>query len=212
MSIIKLLSTSLGNKSEIPNQKLAEEIVFASDTNAISEIIENLQFNKDKGIQSDCIKVLYEIGYKKPELIAEYLLVFIKLLNHKNNRLIWGSMIAISTIADVSPENVYARLSEIMQAIDKGSVITIDAGVEILSKLAAHNSYRENCFTLFLEQLKKCPPKQLGQYAEKAFKAIDSINNKELSHLLNTRKPELENDAQIKRINAILKKIESTYK
>ena len=35
------------------------------------EIAENL-WNKDKNIQADCIKVLYEVGYIEPPLIAQY--------------------------------------------------------------------------------------------------------------------------------------------
>jgi len=38
---------------------------------AINEPVKNLE-NKDKRIQSDCIKILYEIEYLKPELIAGY--------------------------------------------------------------------------------------------------------------------------------------------
>ena len=42
-------------------------------------MVENLG-NKDKSIQSDCIKVLYEIGYIKPILISNYVNEFTKLL------------------------------------------------------------------------------------------------------------------------------------
>jgi hypothetical protein len=37
----------------------------------IKEIAENL-WNKDKNIQADCIKVLYEVGVIEPDLIADY--------------------------------------------------------------------------------------------------------------------------------------------
>jgi hypothetical protein len=44
--------------------------------------------------------VLYELGYLAPELIADYVGDFIKLLKHENNRIDWGGMIALSTVAD----------------------------------------------------------------------------------------------------------------
>jgi hypothetical protein len=164
-------------------------------------------FNKEKKIQNDCIKVLYEIGYRKPKLISTSLPVFVGLLKNKNNRLIWGAMVAIDTITDVEPNDVYSFLAEIMQAIDKGSVITKDAGVEILAKLSVNANYEKNCFPLLMEQLKTCPVKQLAQYAEKTIQAISDKNKKEFITTINTRIPDLENDSQKKRINAVLKKI-----
>ena len=106
MSVINLLSSSLGIRDEIPNQKLAWEIAETENKEAIEELVDNLQNNKDKKIRNDCIKVLYETGYKKPELISKYLKVFVELLGNKNNRLIWGAMIAIDAIVDVEPVNL----------------------------------------------------------------------------------------------------------
>jgi hypothetical protein len=57
------------------------------DEQGIREIAENL-CNKNKNVQSDCLKVLYEIGYINPELIAGYTGDFLKLLKSKNNRMI----------------------------------------------------------------------------------------------------------------------------
>lgn len=207
MSVINLLSTSLSARSEIPNQKLAGDLVKTANAGAIKQLVENLQFNKDKKIQSDCIKVLYEIGYLNPYLISEHLPVFVKMLTNKNNRLVWGAMIAIDTITDAAPAKVYSNLAEIMQAIDKGSVITIDSGVEILAKLAAYSEFEESCFPLLMEQLKICPPKQLGQYAEKALRATNSKNKEGFTNLMNSRIPELEKDTQRKRISAVIKKL-----
>ena len=47
-------------------------------------MVENLG-NKDKSIQSDCIKILYEIGYIKPIIISDYVNEFTKLFNSRNN-------------------------------------------------------------------------------------------------------------------------------
>ena len=206
MTVIRLLSSSLGVRSEVPNQKLAWELASTSNMDAIAEIVHNLQSNKDKNIQNDCIKVLYEIGYKKPELIAEFLPVFISLLKSKNNRHVWGAMIAISVISRIDPEKVYSNLAGIMQALDKGSVITKDAGVEILANLASSKYLYSDSFALLMEQLKVCPAKQLPQYAEKALKTINSENSKEFSDILNSRFEELTSDSQKKRITSVLKK------
>lgn len=83
MSIIELLASSLNRRDNIPNQELAREIAETDNYKAIRELIENLN-NKDKKIQGDCIKVLYETGYIKPELIANYHKEFIDSLFFKN--------------------------------------------------------------------------------------------------------------------------------
>src|SRR6266498_2301131 len=98
MSILSQLATSLDVRSEVPNQVLAKKIIKASDKKAVKELVENLD-NKDKNIQGDCIKVLYEIGEQEPELIASYDKEFLALLDHKNNRLVWGAMTALDGIA-----------------------------------------------------------------------------------------------------------------
>ena len=75
----------------------------------IREIAENL-WNKEPNIQSDCLKVLYELGYLAPELIADYADDFLKLLKHRNNRMVWGGMIALSTIATLKADEIFAHL------------------------------------------------------------------------------------------------------
>ncbi len=70
MSILEKLTYVQGVRSDVPNQKLAMELASKNSSEEISEIAENL-WNKDKAIQRNYIKVLYEIGYIKPELIAE---------------------------------------------------------------------------------------------------------------------------------------------
>jgi len=52
-------------RDDIPNQELAEEIAATRNEPAVREIVARLE-DRDKAIQSDCIKVLYEIGYRAP--------------------------------------------------------------------------------------------------------------------------------------------------
>ena len=89
MSVLNKLACSQGRRDEAPNQELARELAETENRAGIKEIAENL-WNKDKKIQNDCVKVLYEVGYKKPELISDYVGDFLKLLKSANNRLVWG--------------------------------------------------------------------------------------------------------------------------
>jgi hypothetical protein len=63
MAVINKLATSLNRRDEIPNQELAKQIANSNDKKAVKELIENLN-NKNKNIQSDCIKVILFFQWK----------------------------------------------------------------------------------------------------------------------------------------------------
>lgn len=69
-SIVLLLASSLGKRNEQPNIAHAEDIVRNNNPGAIDELMGLL---KGKALRQDAIKVLYEIGERRPELITEYL-------------------------------------------------------------------------------------------------------------------------------------------
>ncbi|MCI0618234.1 hypothetical protein L0244_35095, partial [bacterium] len=98
MSVLNKIAYFQNRRDEVPNQMLARELAEKKNKKGIREIAENL-WSENQNVQSDCLKVLYEIGFLNPNLIAEYAGDFLKLLKSKNNRMVWGSMIALSTIA-----------------------------------------------------------------------------------------------------------------
>src|SRR3990172_4979867 len=153
MSIITSLASSLGRRDEVPNQELARALAARKDKAGIREIAENL-WNKDKNIQADCIKVLYEIGYLEPKLVADYAGDFVKLLRSKNNRLVWGGMTALAEVAKASPDAVFKHLDEIKKAKETGSVITVDNAISALTWTASANEeYNKAIFPYLLEHL-----------------------------------------------------------
>jgi hypothetical protein len=207
MKVLEMLATSLNQRSDVPNQQLAKEIIHTKKADWVKDLVISLN-HKNKNIQSDCIKVLYEIGLQgAPELISPYCNEFLDLLKSKNNRLVWGAMTALLTITAINPECVFNRLPEITEAVDKGSVITIDGGVGILAQLSGIKKYSSTTFPLLIEQLKKCPIKQLGGYAEKALPHVLPENRKQLLEVLECRLPEVERDSQRKRIEKSIKKL-----
>lgn len=207
MKASDLLATNLNRRDEKPNQALAEEIIQSKRDDWIKELVNNLQ-HSNRNIQSDCIKVLYEIGERGAAgMIAPYYKAFGQLLKSKNNRLIWGAMTALDTITLLNPKGVYSLLQEIIIAIDKGSVITTDHGVGILSKLAGMKEYSASAFPLLIDQLKKCPAKQLPMYTEKSMHAIDSDNKKQFSNLIESRLAEMDKESQKIRLKKVLKKL-----
>lgn len=207
MSVLGKLASRRGVKSDVPNQKLARELALNNDTDGIKEIAENLWYN-DKAVQSDCIKVLYEIGYINAELIAEYVDDFIKLLDSKNNRLVWGGMIALSTIADIRAREIFDSSDIIRKTIEEGSVITVDAGIKTLSGVAASEEhYNKTLFPYLVNILRNCRPKSVAQYAESIFYAVTDENRMQYIKVLNERKDIL-NPSQLKRVEKLLKKVQ----
>jgi len=206
MTVISLLASQLGERGNDANIRLAKEIAVSENRAAIKELVANLG-NKDKNIQSDCIKTLYETGYLNPALIAGYYADFLALLKSKNNRLVWGGMIALATITDLKPEEIFASLSIITETISKGSVITIDNGIEILARLNKYEKYFDTTDPLLAEQLWACPIKQLPQYIEKALQSINSGNKEIYITIIEKRKPECESDSQSGRLAKALKQI-----
>ena len=147
MSVLNKLASSLGRRDEEPNKELAKLIADTNDKKAVKELVDNLN-NKNKEIQSDCIKVLYETGEHKPALLGPYAKEFIALLDNKNNRLQWGAMTAIDALTLENPETVYSALAKIIAIADKGTVITNDHCVGILIKLCSIKKYADAAIPL----------------------------------------------------------------
>jgi hypothetical protein len=206
MSIIDRLATSLNFRGTEPNKQLAKELATTKDKKAIKELVDNLN-NKDKRIQSDCIKVLYELGELDPSLIADHVKVFLQLLESKNNRMQWGAMTALDMITPEHPKLIYESLGKIIAVADKGSVITTDHCVSILLKLCRFKEYKDDAFSLFIEQIQECPTNQLPMYAENALPVIDSDNKAIFLKVLNSRIREIEKDSKRKRVDKVISKI-----
>lgn len=207
VSVLEKLATSLNRRDEVPNQKLARRILRERNAAAVQELVENLN-HKNKGIQGDCIKVLYEIGESNPDLIATYYKEFGKVLESKNNRLVWGAMIALDTIAVKEPKRVHSMLSKILKVADSsGSVIARDHAVGILVKLGSLKPYKRDCVPLLIEQLMSCPNNQFPMYIEMSGPVIDADNRKRFQQVIETRVNELDKESQKKRVARVLKKL-----
>ncbi len=131
MSILDQLASVQGIRGTEPNKILARKIAEDNDAAAVKELVDNLT-NKNRNIQSDCIKALYEAAEINPKLIAPHVKAFGALLKHKNNRLVWGAMTALDAIAAEQRPVIYSMLPDIMDVAEKGTVITKDHAVGIL--------------------------------------------------------------------------------
>jgi hypothetical protein len=210
MSIIELLASSQGVRSSAPNIALAEELSSTGNGEAVAELAELLK-HKDRNIQSDAIKTLYEIGYRHPELIAPHCSRFLELLSSKNNRMVWGAMAALTTIAQIQHKELFDALDVIMEAVNNGSVITIDCGVDILAQLNSFEAYHNTTDPLLMEQLSICPIKQLPTYAGKALEHLDGLSKvgdqarEGYRNIISNRLDECEKESQRKKLERLLR-------
>jgi hypothetical protein len=195
-------------RDEVPNQELAKELAETENKAGIKEIAENLH-HKNQSVQSDCLKVLYEIGYIKPDLIADYVDDFLHLLKSKNNRMVWGATIALATVAEKKPREICANIDDVMDAVDHGSLITVVWGVKALARVAStDDKYKQKIFPFLVAQLKKCIPRDVPMHAESILPAIDAHNKNEFLALLESRKAEM-TPSQVARLKKIIKRLET---
>jgi HEAT repeat protein len=208
MSVLSRLASTLDRNDEVPNQELARALAAAGDKAGVRELVDALA-HPDKAIQSDCIKVLYEIGALKPDLIAPYAETFIRLLRSRNNRLVWGAMTALGAIADRTAAAIWKDIDVILTATEKGSAITQDWGVRVLAIVSAQDGqYEARIFPFLTRFLSECPPKDVPRHAESALVAVKRGNRAAILHVLEARRSELK-AAQLKRLDHVIRKVKA---
>ena len=176
MSILNHLACAQGRRDEASNQELARELAEREDQEGSRELVANRR-HADQNVRSDCLKTLYGVGYLRPELIADYAAEFLRLLRDRNNRMAWGGMIALSTIAPLRAGELYPHRQQIQAAMAEGSVITVDNGVKVLAALAAADAtYRAELLPDLLHHLQTCRPKDVPQHAEAIVPAVDAAH------------------------------------
>ncbi len=198
----------LGRNDEEPNIALAVELCETNHTAGIEEIVQGLSDKKEQ-LANDCVKILYEIGERRPELIADYVADFLKLLKSRNNRLVWGGMTALAEIAFLRSKEIFENRSIVYQAYENGSVITRDYSISVFACLAkADRQYEEEMLAILMKHLRTCRPKEVGQHAERALICVNENNSAEFAEVLRYRRNHL-TEAQKKRVDKLLKKIDT---
>lgn len=204
MSVLNRIAHFQNRRDEVPNQELARDLAAKKDRAGVREIAEHL-WGKEQNIQSDCLKVLYETGYIDPTLIADYVDDFIKLLHNRNNRIVWGSMIALSTIASLQADKLYPHVEEIKKIMDKGTIITVDAGTKTLAGIASTKaSHRKKIMPYLFSLLASCRPVDVPRHAERILIAVDAKNRNSFIAILEKRTSDLK-ASQLPRIRKVIK-------
>lgn len=200
------LACSLGVNSDEPNIGLAAALCESHNEGAVETLIAGLH-NSNPAISSDCMKVLYELGRRSPDMIADYATIFIKLLQSKSNRMVWGSMTALAMMTRLNPSDVFAGRDAVIRAYETGSVITRDESISVFAELSrADEKYERIMFPLILRHLASCRPKEIPQHAERALPAVSEANASAFKSVLEKR-IDLLSAPQRKRVEKILRSV-----
>ncbi len=207
MDVISRFSSSQNRRDQGPNRKFALEIAKSQSKESIQKILEILESNPKKEIERDALLCLAALSEFDPKLLSGFAERIFPFLSSKTNMSVWGAMISLSGIAPYRLDFMMQNLSQILKAMDEGTVITRDSGFVILIHLFQHPDYRSNIFPLILEQLHSAPDNQLGQYAEKFMDVMSTDHKEELEQVLANRQQYLEKEAHRKRLAKIMKKL-----
>lgn len=196
----------LGRKDEVPNRELARELAESDNREGLDEMASYLG-DKNKTLASDCLKVLYEASYIKPELIVPYFEILVPLLQSKNNRMVWGAMIGIASIAKVEPIMVYKHIALIRNKIETGSLITNIHGVYAMINMAgADESIYDELIDELLKILEETRPIDVAKRAESLVPIIKATHQARFIEILEKAGSRV-SKAGVKRIEKVIKKV-----
>jgi hypothetical protein len=206
MPVIDKIAFYRNRRDEVPNQELAKDLATRRDKSGIREIAGNLT-NGNQNIRSDCLKVLYEVGYEEPELISEYADDFLGLLGDRNNRMVWGAMIALGTIAALNPKPIWKGIGSVFKAIDSGSLITLVWGIRTLANAAAKSPSRtRSIMPKLLQYLRTCNARDVPTHLESMLPVVSKANWRTIEEVVNSRKKEM-TASHLERLKKVLKQI-----
>ncbi len=186
MTVINKLPSSSAQRSQAADIFPAKDIVEQKDTKAVEVLVQHLE-SESKKMRHDCVKVLYEIGERDPELICNHCKAFV----------------ALDSVTPLQKEAVFKSLHILAGVADKASVITRDHYVNIPACLAKTKKYRAAVFPLLMEQVNSCAVNQLRMYAERILPAIDPGHAAAFASLLCKRLGNIEQESKRKRIRKI---------
>ncbi len=209
MSIQDKLSFALDRNDQEPNKLVAKQIVESGGDHEVKELVDFIESQPKQRAQSDAVLALAYVSEQLPELLMPHVDFLIDKLTSEINRVVFGSMIALSHIAHLAQEKLFNALPQIIDSMDRGTVVTRDHGFKVMVTLYQDDRFQEDVFLLIQEQLMKAPSNQLGQYAERLIEVLNKTHLNSLIETLEERRNDITNEYHLKRLSKNLKKLYS---
>lgn len=207
MSVLDRLASALGRRDEEPNVALARDLATSEDRAGIALLADALA-SGPRPVRSDAIKALYELGALRPDLVRPHAGALLAALDAADNRLVWGAMTGLDSLAASYPELIAAHLPAILAAAGRGSVIARDKAVSMLATLAslpgpaAPEAWRHLLFIL-----EAAPVNQVAMYAEAALRAAPMREPAALAEVVRIRLAGIAQPAKRARLEKVLRKL-----
>ena len=123
--------------------------------------------------------------------------------------MVWGALIALATIADLRPHEIWEQIDEVILRTGTGTVISQVWGMRVLAHVAAADQkYREKIFPFLLKQVRGCLARDIPTHAGSILCAVDQDGKGELLSILDARQGEM-TPSQLSRLKKVRKQIEA---
>lgn len=207
MPIQDQLSYSLGLKTQEGNKILAQNIANSDNIEQLNELVKFINSKPHERLQMDAMLTIAYISEHNPKLVLDHIDFLLHKLHDPINRVIFGSMIALSNAAHLALDKLFVNLSQILDAMEAGTVVTKDHGFRILVSLYQEEKYSEDTFFIIIEQIIIASANQLGQYTERMIPVLKANHKKKFITTLEDRREGLSNEYHLKRLSKYLKKL-----
>ena len=98
-------------------------------------------------------------------------------------------MIALSTIADIRPVEICAKLDTVKRAIENVQLSRLCGVFKTIAKVAAlDKTCKSDIIPILISQLKKCILRDVAMHFENSLPAIDDENKSMFLYIIETRK------------------------
>lgn len=206
MSALDRLACALGRGDEEPNIALARELAASGDAAEIAALADALA-TAPRPVRHDAIKALYELGALRPDLIRPHAAAFLAAMNGADNRLVWGALAALDSIAASDPALIAGHLPQILAAAERGSVIAKDKAVSMLATLAALPGASPEAWPALLAIVEGAAVNQAAMYAEAALRAAPANDPRTLAEVVRARRETIAQPAKRARLDKVLRKL-----
>lgn len=206
MDVARRLAAATRRKDFQPNVELAIELVDTWDEAAVKQVFELVE-NGTKRQAHDAIQVAFEIARREPELVQPYFETLIDLLRSSDNRLLWGTLNALSGLVTLEAQRLYAHLDQILDGAARASVIGRDKTLVILTGLMQTPRYKKRVTPLLLAHVKAAAINQFPTYAEAAATCLPDAALPALVKLIHAQRELADYPAKEKRMQRLLVRI-----
>ncbi len=121
--------------------------------------------------------------------------------------MVWGSMIALSTIASLKADCIFKKIGLILETMKNGTLITEVWGIKTLVKLSINKQkYKTKLLPVLIDYLEKCRPIDFASRVETIIPVLKSSEDKEILSTIIQKKTNELSLSQTKKLKTILNK------